>query len=178
MRRLRGLTVADLLIGLAVVALMSALVLPTVRARSFRSLTLHAVSEVDAVRDAVTRSFAQRGSWPAPTEAGEIPPGRSPEIGADSSRARPDYTIRWSVWEIVEHVEAPPMAPTLPGDAEPPAGSVEPTLVPMVGSLGGIVLYSANEDLLAELLARYGSQASFVRDTTWTLIVDRPAIRP
>ena len=37
--------------------------------------------------------------------------------------------------------------------------------------IGGIVLRSGQDELLAELLARYGAQASFVRDSTWTLIV-------
>ncbi len=36
---------------------------------------------------------------------------------------------------------------------------------------GAVVVHSSRELLLAELLRRYGEESSFVRDTTWTLLV-------
>jgi hypothetical protein len=38
--------------------------------------------------------------------------------------------------------------------------------------VGAILVHTGTESLLADLLARYGTAVSYVRDTTWTLVVD------
>jgi hypothetical protein len=38
--------------------------------------------------------------------------------------------------------------------------------------VGSISVHSGDDDLLAELSRRYGSWDSFVRDSTWTLMVN------
>ena len=56
-----------------------------------------------------------------------------------------------------------------------PPDTVGPELMPVVRQIGGIILHSSDGALLAELLQRYGTEASFVRDTTWTLVLPERA---
>ena len=57
-----------------------------------------------------------------------------------------------------------------PGDAPP--DSVAPELIPSVRPLGRLVLHTGDDALLGELLARYGTESSFVLDSTWNLVID------
>jgi hypothetical protein len=89
---------------------------------------------------------------------------------------RDGYTLQWTRWSVVDSVPAP-LAPveTVPGDAPP--GGAPRTTVPLVQLIGAVVVYSDDDRLLGELLARYGRDASFVRDTTWTLVLPERARR-
>jgi hypothetical protein len=63
----------------------------------------------------------------------------------------------------------------VPGDAPP--DDAPRTATPLVQLIGAVVVYSDDDRLLGELLARYGRNASFVRDTTWTLVLPERARR-
>jgi hypothetical protein len=173
MRRLRGLTPADLLIGIAVGALILAFLYPTLRAWSLRGLVEDVIAEVETLRSGATAVFAQTGAWPTAGAPGRIPTEVSIHFAADSSLARSDYTLQWTIWEVVEQVMAPASVAPVPFDADAVPDSVEPAVMPVVRHVGGIVVYASDDALLAELLARYGPDASFVRDTAWTLVVER-----
>lgn len=97
---------------------------------------------------------------------------------------REAYVLEWRRWNRIERVPAPPNPPNatpvdpdeapppIVGTADSPPDSVGPELMPVVRQEGAVVVHSSEELLLAELLRRYGPDVSFVRDTTWTLLID------
>ena len=169
----RGVTTGDFVIGLSLLTLLLALVYPTLRARDFRGSLAETVSEVEAVRAGARRFLQMNGSWPAPEAPGAIPPELAGLFPGDTGLAREKYTLQWGRWEVVDYVEAPPSNELRPVDAPP--DSVGPELMPVVREIGGIILHSSDGALLAELLQHYGTDASFVRDTTWTLVLPERA---
>jgi hypothetical protein len=154
---------------LSALALASALVYPTMRGRSFDGVVRDAISTVDAMRAAALRSRSERGSWPEPTAPGEVPVELRGALPPGDALMRAGYTLQWSRWNVLEEMEAPPSDDPPPADEAP--SSAEPILVDVVRDIGAISLHSADDALLAELLGHYGSEISFVRDSTWTLVV-------
>ena len=63
-----------------------------------------------------------------------------------------------------------PGTPSLRGDA--PVETSQPTAA-AVGTieLGTVAVHTSEEWILAGLIERFGADRSFVRDTTWTLIL-------
>jgi hypothetical protein len=166
-----GLTTADVLIGLAAVILILAFAAPTMRARQFQNLLGTATADIETLRTSALGSFSASGEWPAPGGAGVIPPEVAAAFPGDSLLVRDEYWLQWSVFEVVEQVEAAPGSIVIPEDADAAPDSVGPELVSVIRVVGGIVISSGNDALLAELLANYGTEVSFVRDSMWTLIV-------
>ena len=66
---------------------------------------------------------------------------------------------------------------TPPDDEDNPPPEV-PLPQPLVSTSGGITVHTAETALLAELLSRYGATSSFVRDSTWTLVLPRAGAPP
>lgn len=175
MTRRLGLTTPDVLMGVGALALVVALLYPLLRARGFQRMIEDVVMEVEAMRAGAVRSYELTGAWPPAGGVGDLPPALTSSFEGHGALLRDDYALQWTSWEVVEAVEAPRSAATLPSTADAPPDSVGPPLVRVVRSVGGVVVHSGREELLAELLARYGAALSFVRDTTWTLRVPRPA---
>ena len=185
MNALRRMGTGDALIGLALIALVLAGLLPTYRARAFDRALGEAVAEVDALVAAAQRRRATTGDWPEARPAGRVPSGAASIFEGDSTMVRDAYTLEWSLLDRVAYVEAPPRpsssgalfdddeVPTPPqgraGDAVPDSATVE--MMATVRTEGVVMVHSADELLLAELLRRYGPERSFVRDATWTLVV-------
>ena len=151
----RGATPGDVLIGLSTVLLIAALLYPVVQGRRFRGTLGAAVTDVDAMQLRARDERSRTGAWPG-----------------ESVVVRDAFTLQWKQWEVVEKAPAPPSVVTLPADADAPPDSVGPILIDVVSEVGAVVVFSTNDALLAELLAHYGTGVSFVRDTTWTLVVD------
>lgn len=164
-----GLTAGDWSIGVALIAVVVALLVPSLRVRAFRTELAEAVGEVESLRLGASGYLHQRRAWPAAAAAGAIPTELLGSFPSSTDLVRDRYTLEWAVWEVVDSVEAPP--PTGPPPVDAPPDSVGPGMVPEVHRIGGIVVYSADERLLAGLLRRYGRGPSFVRDTTWTLVL-------
>ena len=51
-------------------------------------------------------------------------------------------------------------------------------MLPLARAVGAVAVYSGEEALLAELLAHYGSDASFVVDSMWMLVLPERAEIP
>jgi hypothetical protein len=52
-------------------------------------------------------------------------------------------------------------------------------MLPVVRRVGGVVVHSGNETLLAELMEHFSDQSSFLLDTTWTWVLpERGAATP
>jgi hypothetical protein len=165
------LTRGDVAIGIAALLLVWVLVAPALSARAFRLLTDEAAADVEGLRTAAISSRASTGRWPPPTSRGIAPPVLSGAFPGDSAFVRDAYTLEWGGLSVVDFVEVPVApAPTAPGDDAPP-DSVGPEMEPVVRDIGAIVVHSADDALLADLLRRFGSEVSYVRDSTWTLVV-------
>jgi hypothetical protein len=173
----------DALIGLALLTLVLASLLPSYRARAFDATVEDAVADIDRLRTAALQAYRLNGGWPPAMEPGRVPPGMSGVYGGDGTMVREAYVLEWRLWHRVARVPAPPRAtapasldddevvPTTPRPGDAPPDSVGPELMPVVRPEGAIVVHSSQELLLAELLRLYGDTSSFVRDTTWTLLI-------
>jgi hypothetical protein len=167
----RAITVGDLLIAAASGCVVLALATPALRARSFRAAVAEAEHAVDELRSAAERRMVAEGSWPAPSEPGTPPPelgGRF--LDATVELSGDGWTLQWMRLEVVDSVPVrPPPAELSGGDAPPVEDG--PTLQAAVRTIGAVSVHAADDRLLGELLERHGRDRSFVRDSTWTLIV-------
>ena len=166
-----GLSFADVLLGMGLLCFLAALAFPYFSARAFTTTLDGALSDVDALRTAVTGVYDRTGAWPPPGGPGEIPAGARGAFPQDSSLTREGYQLQWLLLESAVRVPAPPSSIFFPDDADEAPDSVAPPTTFEVRSLGRILLHSADDALLAELLTRHGRDQSFVRDSTWTLVL-------
>ncbi len=157
-------------------ALAAALLRPTLDARSFRRVVTQAIADVDAVSVAARAARESTGRWPAGGDPGTRPVGLDALAGRDSVFSRPDYTLGWSVWDIVDSVPAPPETGPAPMDAPP--DTVGPRMVPRVERVGGVSVYSGDSLLIAELTAHYADAAPLVLDTLWLMVLPERAPAP
>ena len=169
--RRRGAATADIVMAVAGITLLIAAAMPTLRARSFEALVEAAATDVETLRSASEEYFSSTRAWPTPMEPGDLPPEVTTAFPGRASLSGPDYSVQWRLLEMLETQEAPDAVSRRPADADATPDSVRADQLQVPIGIGGVVVRSASGELLAELLARYGARASFVRDSTWTLIV-------
>lgn len=174
--RLRGATIGDALILLSVVTLAATLLHPTLKERSFQRLVADAIVDVDAVAAAARAARESTGRWPDGADPGTAPAGLAGPAGSDSVFSRPDYTLGWSVWDVVDSVPAPPEGGATPTDAPP--DTVGPRMMPTVGRIGGVSVYSGDSLLLAQLTAHYAEAEPIVLDTMWLMVLPERSPAP
>jgi hypothetical protein len=162
--------------GLAVV---SSVAYPPLKHRAYEHRVERVVSGVEALKAAATRYRDSSGHWPGDAPPGRVSVGLGPLLPADLQLSTASYTLGWRIWKVVEIPPQPvpssvdssaSRASTLP-DAPPPVPDSLGTRPPVVGEMGGIEVRSTDDGLLAALLDRFGTARSFVRDSTWTLIL-------
>lgn len=171
----RGGVAADVLLTLAVLSLFLALVYPWFARVRFQSRVDAAVSDVDAVEAAALQYHDLKGMWPPDGQTGVAPVELRPFLAAGLRMTRPRYRLRWDHWQTVAPpapVAAPPPPPA--PDAPQNADSI-PVPEPRFGTVVGVTVYTADASLLAALLDHYGAGRSFVRDSSWTLVLTPPA---
>lgn len=166
-----GVSVGDVAIAIGALSVVAALAFPVFRARSFDATVESATREVAALRSSARGIFDRTGSWPTPGSVGEIPVEVRGFYPGETTLVHDEYSLQWLLLETVERVEVPASAVIVPEDADPVPDSVPPPTTLEVRSLGRLLVHSRSDELLAELLARYGRDASFVRDSIWTLIL-------
>jgi hypothetical protein len=175
---LRRATVADVAIVVAALALVAALLRPTLDQRALRARVGNAIGDVDLVMESARASRASQGRWPTASLPGEAPR----ELGllaTDGPFARSEYELAWTTWAVVDSMSAPPepSLPRTPGDA--PRAPDAPRLEPVTRELGAVAVHTGDEILRAALLAHYGMGASFVLDTMWMVVLpERSASGP
>ncbi len=169
-----GASMGDILVLLSILTLGFALVYPRLQERAFEQQLDGAVSAIETLRAAASAFLNQNRDWPAPSPAGVTPPELVSAFPPEYRLAVEGYALEWNRWEIVDlpEIVLPPESEELsqedlPGDSVP----TRPTA--LFRTLGGLTLYAGNSALLARLLEHYGASLSFVRDTTWTLVIPR-----
>lgn len=171
-----GFTTGDFVVALGLAAIVFALAYPALRARAFRVTVDDAVGTLETVRSGALRHRMARGAWPTAGEVGEIPIELVGEFPGNTTLMRDSYSLQWTVWETVSYTDSAVAFELAPDDAAPDEAVTE--RIPVFRRLGGVVVYSSDDALKAELLSRYGREVSFVRDSTWTLVVPEPARNP
>lgn len=164
MNRSRGARIRDLLallIGGGVLAW--SLARPTLLDLERGGRLDRAAADVAAVVAASQAYADQRGDAPPGAESGRAPDALAPWLRGAVPFAGDGYRLDLDRW--IEVVVPPPPAVTDPADsvAVPPPFSVGRSTVSV---------HSGHLDLLAHLVDTYGPSSSFVRDTTWTLVLD------
>lgn len=176
----RGVTVGDALVVLALLSLAFAVAYPRVTSAVFGQVVDAAVYDVETVRGAAIAYHQETGTWPAEAPPGTIPAELIPALPDGFSPTWSEYTLDWSLWELVElrgdepEAEAPNFTP-VPGVRPPEPPALEEPERPVVHRMAGISLATERPELLAALLARFGEENSFVHGSVWTLILREDA---
>lgn len=161
MTQIRALTVADGLVGFAMLSLIGSLLWPALTERRFDDMVEGSIQLIDSARERAILTHRQTGAWPTQVSTDPIGDAPAPE---------------WRVWKRVDEVHVPAVAP--PPDADPGPAPTEPITRSVVRSFGAIEVTTSSEPLLAALLDHYGRTDSFVRDSTWTLVLSTQASTP
>jgi hypothetical protein len=180
-----GVTSGDVLLALAVLALVAAMVHPRLERALMRHTAAAAQSDVETIRAAAAAHRNETGAWPASTEAGVVPPELVARLPERFSFKKNAYTLAWERWESVAPAaqaerpvpsEPPEVAPAeaAPTASEPrlplPADLPAQVEVPVEAS-AAVTVYCPDERVLAALLDRFGAGRSFVRERSWTLVL-------
>lgn len=169
-----GVGATDILLAAGVIAILAALTAPALRARSERRTLEGAIASVEAIRVAATGLGAGGQGSPVADPTGSLPPTLAAAVPDDAEGVGEAYRLGWSSWNVVDQVAAPPPVVAAARGDLPPAPT-EPLLVPVVRRVGALVVHSQDDELLAGLLGRYEGDGAFVRDSTWILVLPRPA---
>lgn len=172
------MVVGDVLIVLSLLCLALAVIYPRIRRGAYQDRVAAAVSDVEAVRTSAHRHLEREGAWPAESPPGRIPAELVGTLPTDFTPISAHYTMDWNLWETVHMPQSPAHAEP-DGNLDPGAtasvdGVVEGSeqRASMLRPLAGITVHSDEEALLAALLQRYGRELSFVREGSWTLILE------
>jgi len=175
----RGFALVDALMILGGLAVVAGGAYPPLEHRAYEHRVERVVSGVEAVKDAATRYRDSNGHWPGDAGRRGVPVDLGPLLPAGLELSAADYALRWRAWKVVE-VPPQPVRPPVSSSAAPPrerptaplsSADSTGTRPPVVGEMGGIEVRSSEDGVLAALLDRFGTARSFVRDSTWTLVL-------
>ncbi len=166
-----GLTTGDVLLALAGMSIILALAYPWMTDARLRRRADDIAEQVEAVRAAAVRYREVKGAWPPNGEAGQVPAELRAFVPADVRMSGEGHEIEWNSWETVTVPNAPETIDVpSPNDAPPRPETLTPP-PPVFGQLAGVTVLAGNAHLLGLLLQRFGEDRSFVRDSSWTLLV-------
>lgn len=166
-----GVTTGDVLLTLAALCLLAALAYPRIRRERVLASADFVATDVDSLSAAARRYRAHTGAWPRHAPPGQLPAGLSTADTAGPTMTTPRYRLEWNVWER----PAPLASGRTPPDSTPPGtpprqdAAERPT--PLLDTLAGITVHGSDPRVLELLLERYGDARSFVRDSSWTLVL-------
>lgn len=161
-----GFSLVDVVVGLAALAVLTALFVPVVH-RSAREARIDAAQErVQQVRMGYDEHRTAEGSWPASAPPGRVPEGLESYLPPGAGFEGEGFVLEARRWRAVEQPPRPADIPEIPDDT--PADTM-PLPSPTVGVLAGVSLGTSDPALLAALLSTHPDD-SFVQDTVWTLV--------
>lgn len=160
------------LLFLSLGALTYAARLPGLRREALERVVAEANDDVRILRAAAERFRLRQGRWPDGDEPGDVPAELIFDLPRDFDPRGEDYVLQWTRLERL--VREAPRRDAPSAGAEP--GADRPTLLPSrpaasITEIGAITVVSGNGSLLAALHREHGPAASFVADSTWTLLV-------
>jgi hypothetical protein len=172
----RGATFGDVLLSLSGAALFFALAWPWISNAILRSEADRVADEVASLRDAALQYRGVKGTWPPDGDPGAVPAELAPFVPTDLELVHPGHTLEWDAWETVTYPAPPTDADLGPQTSldDPPRTDTLRTPPPVFGTVAGITVHTRDGRLLGLLQDRYGSERSFVRDSSWTLMLTPP----
>lgn len=171
-----GASTRDVVLGLAVLSLLAALAHPWIARSRFGSSVDALEADVIAVREGALRYASDRGAWPPESAPGVVPPELATDLPQGFEFQREAWTLDWNRWEAVEVVETTLPAEDVPlADDEIETDTVSPPPSTFM-TMASVSVHTGDERLLSELLGRFGGEASFVRDSVWTLVLPRSLV--
>ena len=172
------MVVGDVLLVLSLLCLALAVIYPRIQRGAYEDRVNAAVSDVEAVKASAHRHLEREGTWPAESPSGRIPAELVGTLPTDFTPVSAHYTMDWNLWETVR-IHPPPDDAQPDGNPDPEGAAPVEIEVEgpdqrgsMLQPLAGITIHSDEEGLLAALLQRYGQELSFVREGSWTLILE------
>jgi hypothetical protein len=179
-----GFAPGDAILLLAAAAVAAALLWPRWERHAFQERVEETTRAVDATREALVTVHRANGLWPPEAAPGRVPPELDgTAAGGEEAFRAGDALLQVRRWTLLAppatvpdggSAEGTPARPAETGDAddttdeEPEEAATSP---PRPMQLAGITVHAGEPALLAALLRAYGQERSFVRDTTWTLIL-------
>ncbi|MDA0312677.1 MAG: hypothetical protein O2992_11245 [Gemmatimonadetes bacterium] len=158
-----GVTSGDMMVIIAMLAFGLAVAYPRIRERAFEGRLTQAIANVNGVTTAASTFLEATGVLPAEI-GGSVPAGHT--------MASPGHIVQWELWEVVVSPDIPDVADDrFMNENDLPLDSLTIRPVPTVHAIGGVSVHSPEPALLAGLLQRYGAGLSFIRDTTWTMVL-------
>jgi hypothetical protein len=170
--RIGGAIAANVFLLLAVACLAGAIAYPWMNRQAASRRMESVIAEVEVVRTAAEGFLRREDRWPRDDGApGAIPTELAPTLPAGFSFDRDGYLLDWGRWDIV----IPASMPAEGGpENEDPDLSVDSIARPQglrTRGIGGITVVSSDPGLRAVLLREFGPARSFVRDSSWTLVL-------
>jgi len=169
----RGTATGNVLVVLSMLALGAALVYPILAQRQADERMADVIGRVEAVRQAAARYHDNQQDLPPNGGVGVAPQGLSTLLTPDFSFAGEGFALEWRLWDRAEEAEEVSIPdPVVPVEEELITAADTAVAPPRtVRSFGSLSVHSGEPFLLSGLLSRYGETSSFVRDTTWTLLI-------
>jgi hypothetical protein len=166
-----GFSTGDVLLVLAVACLGLALAYPAIaRARMLRRVD-DVAANVDSLRAAAQRYHRNRGRWPRRAPAGILPSELNGVAQGGLRMEAPGYRLAWEVWEMPAEATAAPPPPDTLGVGPPPQPDTLARRTLRIDSMAAVTVHTGDARILGLLLDRYGDRRSFVRDSSWTMIL-------
>lgn len=164
-----GATFGDVLLLIAMAALVAAMIYPGIKARAMERHLETVVGEVETLLAAAERVRADTGTWPEVAPSGAI--GRP--LADTLRQGLPAYRLEWRRLAIADVPE-----PLSDAEAEVPEDLDDGDRVPAppepsLHHVGLVSVHAADDAVFDALLGRYGAERSFVHDTVWTLVLPR-----
>ena len=166
-----GISTGDVVLALATLCLVLALAYPWTRRERVLARVDAVAVDVDSLGAAARRYHERTGTWPHATPAGVLPEELAAPAPVGLTMAAPRYRLEWDVWERI----AEPVADQAAADSvlagPPPQQDTLARSTPRVDTLAGITVHVDDARIRGLLLERYGEERSFVRDSSWTLVL-------
>ena len=170
--RLGAAIAGNVFLLLALACLAVAIAYPWMQRRASQNQVESVVADEALLLTAAEGFLGQEDRWPRDDAApGTIPAELAPALPADLSFYREGYLLDWERWDAV-------IPPTMPEEAEPEeedAGLLVDSIArpqgPRTRRIGGITVVSSDPGIRGALLREFGPARSFVRDSSWTLVL-------
>lgn len=169
--RLGAAIAGNVFLLLAFVCLAGAVAYPRMQRQASERQVESVIADVALLREAAESFLGREDRWPDDGAPGVVPTELAPTLPAGFSFDRNGYVLEWERWDVVIPASTPAQAEPADEGSGLSVDSIARPQGPRTRGLGGITVVSSDAALRAVLLREFGPAHSFVRDSTWTLVL-------